>query len=47
VIGAAGGQFLPSKTILKASLDKLSSELAGVKKLIIAPDAGDIINKQV
>jgi hypothetical protein len=47
VIGAAGGQFLSSKSILKASLDKLSSELGGVKEVIIPPDGGDILNKQV
>jgi hypothetical protein len=47
VIGAAGGQFLSSESILKTSLNKLSSELGGVKKLIIPPDAGDILNKQV
>lgn len=47
VIGAAGGQFLASESILKNSLDKLSSELGGVKELTIAPDAGDIFNQQV
>lgn len=47
VIGAAGGQFLSSKSILKSSLDKLSSELGEVRELTIAPDAGDILNQQV
>jgi len=47
VIGAAGGQFLSSKSILKTALDNLSSELGGVKELTIAPDAGDILNQQV
>jgi hypothetical protein len=47
VIGAAGGQFLASESILKNSLNEFSSELGGVKELTIAPDAGDISNQQV
>ncbi len=47
VIGAAGGQFFSSESILKASLDKLSSELPGVKEVVIPPDAGDILNPAV
>jgi hypothetical protein len=33
VVGAAGGQFSSSESIFKASLDQLSAELGGSKKL--------------
>jgi len=44
VIGAAGGLFASSESILKSDLERLSEELGGTRELTIYPDKGSVID---
>lgn len=44
VIGASGGLFTSSESILKSCLERLSEELGGARELTIYPDKGSVID---
>lgn len=47
VIGAAGGLFASSESILKSYLERLSEDLGGTRELTIYPDKGSVIDTGV
>jgi hypothetical protein len=44
VIGAAGGLFASSESVLRSYLERLSEELGGTRELTIYPDKGSVID---